>query len=430
MSEWKEIRLGDLCYRVCSGGTPKSTCSTYYEGGKIPWLNTKEINYNRLYTTESHITEEGLNNSSAKWIDANSVIVAMYGATAGRVAIAKVPMTTNQACCNLMIDSSKADYNFIYYYLSMSYKQLLNMANGAAQQNLNAQVIKDFVVSLPDIQEQRAIASFLSSLDDKIAVNKKICENLEAQAQALFKHWFVDFEPFKDGNFCANREQNETCFNSAEVQPKITGKACKFVESELGLIPEGWKVGTLGDIVELRKPSIKPQNNILYTHYSIPAFDNNKHPSFDEGSTIKSNKFGIHDGAVLLSKLNPSTKRIWYTGNVPENSVSSTEFLPFYSKNKEFTPFIYCYLNCDINYREIANGAKGTTNSHQRIDANSILTRGLAYSEEAIKKFCDCCQYLMELILEANQESSRLATLRDALLPKLMSGQIKVGHVK
>ncbi len=110
MSEWKEVRLGDLCYRVCSGGTPKSTCSVYYDGGTIPWLNTKEINYNRIYQTESHITEEGLNNSSAKWIDANSVIVAMYGATAGRVAVAKIPMTTNQACCNLMIDKSKADY--------------------------------------------------------------------------------------------------------------------------------------------------------------------------------------------------------------------------------------------------------------------------------------------------------------------------------
>ena len=77
MSEWKEYRLGDLCYKVCSGGTPKSTCFSYYEGGTIPWLNTKEINYNRIYDTESHITEDGLNNSSAKWIDPNAVVVAM-----------------------------------------------------------------------------------------------------------------------------------------------------------------------------------------------------------------------------------------------------------------------------------------------------------------------------------------------------------------
>ena len=81
MSEWKEYRLGDLCYKVCSGGTPKSTCSSYYEGGTIPWLNTKEINYNRIFETESHITEDGLNNSSAKWIYPNAVVGAMYRAT-------------------------------------------------------------------------------------------------------------------------------------------------------------------------------------------------------------------------------------------------------------------------------------------------------------------------------------------------------------
>ena len=109
----------------------------------------------------------------------------MYGATAGRVAIAKVPMTTNQACCNLMIDSSKADYNFIYYYLSNSYKYLLSMANGAAQQNLNAQIIKDLFISLPSLDEQRSIASILSSLDSKIENNRKICANLEALRQKI-----------------------------------------------------------------------------------------------------------------------------------------------------------------------------------------------------------------------------------------------------
>jgi type I restriction enzyme S subunit len=299
------------------------------------------------------------------------------------------------------VDVNKAltDKYYLYYYLKYYTPKWMGLTNGSVMMHITKGSLEKQMIRLPDLDTQRNIASILSSLDDKIAVNKKICENLEAQAQALFKHWFVDFAPFKDG---------------------------KFIESELGLIPEGWRVGTLGDVAELRKPSIKPQDNILYTHYSIPAFDNNKRPSIDEGSTIKSNKFGISDGAVLLSKLNPSTKRIWYTGNVPEHSVSSTEFLPFYSINKEFTPFIYCYLNCDRNYREIANGAKGTTNSHQRIDANSILIRALAYSEEVIRKFCDCTQSLMELILEANQESLRLATLRDTLLPKLMSGQIKV----
>ena len=102
-SEWNRVQVGELCSRVCSGGTPKSTNSEYY-GGDIPWLNTREVNFNRISKTEGFITQAGLDNSSAKWIKKNCVIVAMYGATAGRCAITKIPLTTNQACCNLEID--------------------------------------------------------------------------------------------------------------------------------------------------------------------------------------------------------------------------------------------------------------------------------------------------------------------------------------
>ena len=107
--EWKTVKIGDVVARICSGGTPSSRRSDFY-GGNIPWLNTKEINFNRIYSTERTITELGLNNSAAKWIDANSVIIAMYGATAGKVAISKIPLTTNQACCNIKVDDRVADY--------------------------------------------------------------------------------------------------------------------------------------------------------------------------------------------------------------------------------------------------------------------------------------------------------------------------------
>ncbi len=151
MTSWKTYRLGDICKRVCSGGTPKSTESSYYDGD-IPWLNTKEINFNRIYSTERCITQKGLDNSSAKWIDANSVIVAMYGATAAKVAINKIPLTTNQACCNLSIDENMADYRYVYYWLCANYVELASLANGGAQQNLNAQQIKDFEISLPSLE--------------------------------------------------------------------------------------------------------------------------------------------------------------------------------------------------------------------------------------------------------------------------------------
>jgi type I restriction enzyme S subunit len=178
MEEWKYIKISELCKKVCSGGTPKSTISAYY-GGNIPWLNTKEIDFNRIYKTEKNITQEGLNNSSAKWIEENSVVVAMYGATAGKCAISKIPLTTNQACCNLMINRGLADYRYVYYALCNDYVKLSLLANGGAQQNLNAQQIKDFEIPYRELKEQKAIANVLSSLDDKIAINKRINDNLE-----------------------------------------------------------------------------------------------------------------------------------------------------------------------------------------------------------------------------------------------------------
>lgn len=327
-------------------------------------------------------------------------------------------------------DRDKVNVAYLVYYFHTREGQykILSFANQVGVPAL-AQPLKNFrniEIDLPSKKEQDFIAAYIDNIEDKIAVNRRICENLEAQAQALFKHWFIDFAPFKNGNFCANREQNETCFNSAEVQPKITGKACKFVESELGMIPEGWRVGKFGDIADLIKPSIKPIENVDYSHYSIPAFDNNRIPSKDNGGTIKSNKFVIHDSVTLLSKLNPDHKRIWFVSKVGTNAICSTEFLPFYAKDREQSAFVYCYLNCWRNYREIANGAKGTTNSHQRIDANAILSRKLAYDKDTISIFCNLVRDLLKLENKAIQESIYLSQLRDTLLPKLMSDQIKV----
>lgn len=190
-STWRECRLGDVATRMTSGGTPSTSKSEYYNGN-IPWLNTKEIKNCRIFETEKTITKLGLQNSSAKWIDENSVIVAMYGATAGKVAINKIPLTTNQACCNITLDSTQADYNFIYYLLLNSFDRLDNMTSGAAQQNLNVGLISNFDISLPPLEEQKAIAEVLSSLDDKIDLLHHQNQTLESLAQTLFRQWFIE----------------------------------------------------------------------------------------------------------------------------------------------------------------------------------------------------------------------------------------------
>mgnify|MGYP001177969932 FL=1 len=179
--------LSDICLRICSGGTPKRSCREYYDDGTIPWLNTAEVNFNRIRSTASHITEQGLDNSSARWVPKDTVIVAMYGATAGRVAIAGIPLTTNQACCNLVIDCALADPKYVYYWLKNKYCEIAGLANGGAQQNLSVNVLKEVEIVLPALSVQRAVADYLAVLDEKIELNSRINDHLLEIALSEYK---------------------------------------------------------------------------------------------------------------------------------------------------------------------------------------------------------------------------------------------------
>ena len=155
--------LGDVSSRVSSGGTPRVGIAEYY-GGNIPWLRTQEVDFASIYSTGVHITEAGLQNSSANWIPKHSVIVAMYGATAGKVAINEIPLTTNQACCNLEIDPKKAHYRYVFFWIASQYGRLKAFGEGS-QGNLNARKVRDFPIPLPTLSEQNRVASLLLQFD-------------------------------------------------------------------------------------------------------------------------------------------------------------------------------------------------------------------------------------------------------------------------
>ena len=379
--EWKEVRLGDVCTRVCSGGTPKSTNLSYY-GGEIPWLNTKEIDFNRIYSTEKTITDSGLNNSSAKWIVPNTVTVAMYGATAGKSCIVKVPMTTNQACCNLTINDEVADYEFVYYSLKNDYTTLASLANGGAQQNLNAQIIKDYVLKMPSLADQRRIASILSSLDRKIELNNKINADLEEMAQAIFKNWFVDFEPFKGG---------------------------KFVDSELGMIPEGWKVVKLGDFFPV-KTGKKDANT---------ASVNGKYPFFScSQNALCTDSYSFDCDAILVAG-NGDFNVKWYSGKF--DAYQRTYVLIPY--NKKLLALLYYVVK--RNLLTITSKARGSVirfiTKGNLTDFEFAIPRDLENNE-----IVDVFESINEKIFANNKENSRLSLLRDTLLPRLMSGELEV----
>ena len=385
--KYEVVTLGSLCKSVVSGGTPKSTISDYYNGG-IPWLNTKEVHSNRIYKTEKTISELGLQNSSAKWIPSCCIIVAMYGATAGNIAINFVPLTTNQACCNLQIDETKADYRYVYYYLKANYTKLASLANGGAQQNLNAKLIKDFSVVLPSLQVQSNIADILWSVDDKIELNNKINENLEQQAQALYLNLFVDN---------ADREWKQGTI------------------SDLGLV-----VG--GSTPSKSKPEYYAENGIAWITPKDLSVNKSKYISHGANDItelgLKNSSASIMPaGTVLFSSRAP----IGYIAIAAGEVTTNQGFKSVVPKPEIGTPFVYYFLKHNLPI--IEGMAAGSTFKEVSSNTMKNVPAGIP-DTETLFKFNDFCKplFAQQKILEEQNQS--LAALRDSILPKLMSGQI------
>ena len=159
--EWKT--LGEVAKKISSGGTPKTTVSEYYNG-EIPWLRTQEVGYGEIWDTSIKITEDAVKNSSAKWIPRDCVIIAMYGATVGKVGINKIPLTTNQACSNIEVNEDIANYKYVYYCLLNQYEYIKSLGAGS-QTNINAQIVKKLKIPLPPLEEQNRIVTILDKFD-------------------------------------------------------------------------------------------------------------------------------------------------------------------------------------------------------------------------------------------------------------------------
>ena len=175
--EWKTIK--DICDKICSGGTPSTSNKDYYSGN-IPWLRTQEVDWKDVYDTSLKISEEAVSNSSAKIIPANCVIVAMYGATAAKSCINRIPLATNQACCNLQINKHIADYKYVYHFVCKEYESLKSLGEGS-QSNLNAKKIKDYAIPIPPLSEQKRIVAILDKFE---ALVNDLTEGLPAEIAA------------------------------------------------------------------------------------------------------------------------------------------------------------------------------------------------------------------------------------------------------
>lgn len=316
------------------------------------------------------------------------------------------------------------DRGFLKYFLHSNYyqKQILSFATGSAQLNYGPFHLKQMFIVVPPIDEQKRIAGILGALDDKIELNRKMNETLEETAQALFKSWFVDFDPVQAKAY--GRQPVGMDKAIADLFPD------SFVDSELGKIPKGWKAGSLSNLSEFSRESINPGESPseIFDHYSLPSFDEGKVPKAEAGTEIKSNKLIVTKTCVLLSKLNPHIPRIWLPNlNTSRRSICSTEFIVASATAGCTREYLYALFISEDFSRTYGTLVTGTTGSHQRIRAESVLQMRLPLAPaKLISTFTDTIAPMLNRVASNTKESQTLAELRDTLLPQLLCGEPKV----
>lgn len=278
-----------------------------------------------------------------------------------------------------------------------------------------------FKLRLPSLETQREIATLLGALDDRITLLRETNDTLEAIAQALFKSWFVDFDPVRA------KQEGRTPEGMDEATAGLFPDG--FEGSELGAIPRGWRIGVFGNLAALVKGSVNPLDapQQEFEHYSLPAFDANQLPILELGVSIKSNKTRICSGVVLQSKLNPHIPRVWLPLHVGAGAVCSTEFLPWLAKAPVSPEAVYCLLRSPAFESAVRTLVTGTSNSHQRVKPDQVAAlRTVVATAEIYEAFTEAVRPLLRRVGENRQLCMQLGAIRDTLLPRLISGQLRM----
>ena len=411
---WKEVTLGEISLDG-KGSYGIAASAVEYSDDLYTYLRITDINDDgTLNKTDLKSVDD--EKAEKYLLQPNDIVFARTGNSTGRSYFydgSDGELVYAGFLIKFSLDPSKVNPKFMRYYtLSNEYKGWVSSyISGSTRGNINAKTYANMKISLPPRKQQDYLVKVLSSLDEKIKTNNQINEKLEEMAQALFKHWFVDFE-----------------FPNENGEPyKSSGG--EMVESELGMIPKGWEVGKLGELVEISNKSIKPQEypEKFFEYYSIPAFDNGKTPEFQKGKEIKSNKYVINNHVVLVSKLNPSTKRIWKPITQTKNAICSTEFIVYMSKKGNILSYVFEYLNNEKFQGVLTANATGSTGSRQRVKPKETLNYKVVLPPLKLMQQFSRMIEPMHLEIGSNMiENQKIKGLRDILLPKLMSGEIRV----
>ena len=402
--------------QIVAGGTPKTKIEEYWNGD-VPWITPKDLSSHAgMYISrgERNISQVGLDNSSAKLLPKGTVLFTSR-APIGYVAIARNEVTTNQGFKSIIVDDEN-DNIFIYYLLKNNIDIIENHANGSTFKEISGSVMKSLEFGIPSLREQKAIAHILSTLDDKIEVNNQINKTLENMAQAIFKQWFVDFE-----------------FPNEEGEPYKSSGGEMF-ESELGMIPKGWEVKKSSDIANVNIGKTPPRKEKEcftldpddYKWISIKDLGNSGAYIFDSSEYLtkesieKYNVKVVPDNTVVLSfKL--TIGRVSITcGQMTTNEAIAHFNLS--NKSKITTEYLYLYLK-GFDYGKLGN----TSSIANAVNSKIIKSMPIIVPDnKTIKTFSEVMESVFSKIKYTIKQSDKLIEIRDSLLPKLMSGEIRV----
>lgn len=416
---WTQVKLGDVCVlhrqSVNPGKHPDEVFAHYslpaFDEGQEPKLETGSVIKSNKYLVPS-----------------DAVLLSKLNPHIPRIWMPDVANNNRPiASTEYLVLSPKSGCSrgFLYGLFRSSdfFSVFGTMVSGTtgSHQRVTPSHVLEIKILLPPLHEQKAIAHILGTLDDKIDQLRKTNTVLEDMASALFKSWFVDFDPVK-----AKLE------NSLTGLPKDLDDLFpdSFEDSALGPIPTGWRVGCVGDVCDLTKSSVNPGNfpHEVFAHYSLPAYDEGQQPKLELGASIKSNKYLVPSDAVLLSKLNPHIPRIWMPDvSTQHRPIASTEFLALCPKPGYSRELVYTLVTSQMFCQIYGTLVSGTTGSHQRVSPASVLDVAIVLPPEPIaNEFFDVTKHNALRVHSNIQQILTLANLQDTLLPKLISGDIRV----
>lgn len=390
-------------FEIISGGTPKRAVESYWNGN-IPWISIKDFNdeYRYLFNTEDYITNEGLKNSSTNILDKNDIIISARG-TVGKINMIRKPMAFNQSCYGLRArEGIEAKYG--YFAIKNSIRELQSHAYGSVFSTITKVTFDNIEIPKPKLSEQKIIGNILSSFDDKIENNNAIIANLEEQVQAIYKSWFVDFEPFLEE---------------------------EFVDSELGKTPKSWKVVKLGDvskeIVTGKTPSTKVPENYgdKMPFVTIPDMHDRVYVTKTERSL--SDKGFKTQEKKIVPKNSIAVSCIATVGLVTliaEDSITNQQINTVKPKEKISLYYLYSYLKTQSDFLNAIGSSGSTTKNVNKTTFSNLKL--LLPSVEVLEKYHKLCEPIFDYILLIQKQNEKLIRTRDTLLPKLMSGEIRV----